>query len=101
MPGRNGMGPMGQGPMTGRGMGWCNAMDTSNDVPQVGPGYGMGRGGRGGGWRHRRFWAAGANVPSAASAPEVGELDSLRAQIAQLTEELGELKNKIEKKVTP
>jgi len=36
MPGRNGMGPMGQGSMTGRGMGWG--------------------GGRGGGWRHRQLY---------------------------------------------
>nr|WP_319474141.1 DUF5320 domain-containing protein [uncultured Sphaerochaeta sp.] len=43
MPKRNGTGPMGYGPMTGRGMGYCRG----------GVGYGMGRGagfGRGLGW---------------------------------------------------
>ncbi len=43
MPRRNGTGPTGNGPMTGRGMGYCRG----------GIGYGMGRGagfGRGFGW---------------------------------------------------
>ncbi len=43
MPRRNGTGPTGNGPMTGRGMGYCRG----------GIGYGMGRGagfGRGLGW---------------------------------------------------
>lgn len=43
MPRRNGTGPTGNGPMTGRGMGYCRG----------GVGYGMGRGagfGRGLGW---------------------------------------------------
>jgi len=47
MPRRNGTGPMGNGPMTGRGMGYCRG------GAGVGYGYGMGRGagfGRGLGW---------------------------------------------------
>jgi hypothetical protein len=61
MPGRNGMGPMGQGPMTGRGMGWCGGANAAIDMPQRGPGLGMGRGrgqgqgrGRGRGPRRQR-----------------------------------------------
>lgn len=43
MPGRNGTGPMGAGPMTGRGFGFCTG---------AAPGYGTGRGlGLGLGWR--------------------------------------------------
>ncbi|NLP43547.1 MAG: DUF5320 domain-containing protein [Peptococcaceae bacterium] len=42
MPGFDGTGPLGQGPLTGRGLGLCNP-----DSPQVGafrPGRGFGRG---------------------------------------------------------
>lgn len=57
MPGGDGIGPMGSGPMTGRGAGFCNGFDR--------PGYanfGMGRGfrgrgrGLGYGFRARRNW---------------------------------------------
>jgi hypothetical protein len=44
MPRQNGTGPMGMGPMTGRGMGPCGG----------GMAYGRRGGGRGLGWR--RFW---------------------------------------------
>lgn len=46
MPGFNQSGPMGQGPMTGKGFGFCTGGDT--------PGYDKGFGGRGRG-RGRRF----------------------------------------------
>jgi hypothetical protein len=83
MPGFDGSGPRGQGPMTGRGMGYCNPADatqTGAADPRAGyapaqqrpvygnaPVYGVGRGGMprgggmgrcfGGGRRGRgRFW---------------------------------------------
>ncbi|HDR73327.1 MAG TPA: hypothetical protein ENN85_05410 [Methanoculleus sp.] len=77
MPGYDGTGPRGQGPMTGRGMGYCNpanAPQTGTAEPGTGyapayryPVYGVGRGGLprgggmgrcfGGGRRGRgRFW---------------------------------------------
>jgi len=44
MPGFDGTGPMSQGPMTGRGMGYCG---TGSGVPTGGaPVYGRGRGGQ-------------------------------------------------------
>ncbi len=49
MPRRNGTGPMGYGPLTGRGMGYCRG----GAGVGYGYGYGMGRGagfGRGLGW---------------------------------------------------
>ena len=56
MLGYDGTGPMGQGPMTGRGMGYCAPGAPQTDVEQPvfgvgGVGYGVGRGGlpRGGG----------------------------------------------------
>ena len=45
MPGRNGTGPQGMGPKTGRGMGNCSG----NPQPYTGYGYGYG-GGFGGGY---------------------------------------------------
>jgi hypothetical protein len=71
MPGGNGTGPMGMGPMTGRGAGFCVGYGVPgyvNSNPwcgmgmgfrggQVGRGRGYGRG-MGGGFRNR-FYAAG------------------------------------------
>ena len=75
MPGGNGMGPMGAGPMTGRSAGFCAGYATpgfANSVGGRGLGLGMGRGrgfaagGRGGGFGFRnRYYAAGMpNVPA-------------------------------------
>lgn len=44
MPGRNGTGPVGQGPLTGRGMGPCGGVNAG------GCGWGMGFGRRRGGF---------------------------------------------------
>jgi len=52
------MGPMGQGPMSGRGMGWCGGANAEGNARQGGRGFGMGRDrgrgfqGRAGGGRH-------------------------------------------------
>lgn len=43
MPRRNGMGPMGMGPMTGRGMGFCRPNRYGIGRIGLGYGYGMGR----------------------------------------------------------
>ena len=43
MPGRDGTGPMGRGVMTGRGLGFCNAVNAINAV-NLGFGFGRGRG---------------------------------------------------------
>jgi hypothetical protein len=60
------MGPLGQGPMTGRGMGWCSGAGAFND-PGIGPGFWMGRGrgfrGRGGGGFGWRGWFNPAGFP--------------------------------------
>ena len=64
MPGGNGTGPMGMGPMTGRAAGYCAGYDRpgyANPVPGrgFGRGAGFGRGfGGGRGWRNR-FYATG------------------------------------------
>ena len=74
MPGGDGTGPMGQGPMTGRAGGFCAGYEVpgyTNPIPGrgygrgpgggrgFGRGYGGGRGGGiGRGWRHR-YYATG------------------------------------------
>ena len=101
MPFGDRTGPLGQGPMTGRGRGYC----TGNATPgrfNAGPGRGMGRGGRGGrGWRNQ-FRAAGTNAwetPAAApSAPadRPQEIAALRSKIDELGSSLNEIRKRVE-----
>ena len=63
MPGRNQSGPMGMGPMTGRGAGYCRG-NAGREIPYpaAGSGYGMGFGrgrGLGCGWRMGRNFGRG------------------------------------------
>lgn len=54
MPRQDGTGPMGQGQMTGRGLGPCNANAAETDNTPYGRGLGLGRGcGRGRGCSRR------------------------------------------------
>jgi hypothetical protein len=66
MPAGDGTGPMGMGPMTGRGAGYCADYGTpgwANPLPGRGFGPGWGRGGGWGrGWRHRN-WYYSTGVP--------------------------------------
>ena len=62
MPGGDRSGPMGMGPMTGRGAGYCAGYGTpgyGNAVPGRGFGLGWGRGWMGGGGRGGRGWRRG------------------------------------------
>lgn len=63
MPGGNRTGPMGQGPMTGRGLGYCSG-NTAPGFATAGFGRGFGFGGggrgRGRGWRN---WFGATGVP--------------------------------------
>ena len=84
MPAGDGTGPMGMGPMTGRGAGYCAgypAPGFMNAIPGRGFGgrgfYGRGRGG-GRGWRHWFYatglpgWARAGWVPVAGAYPPLG-----------------------------
>lgn len=98
--------------MTGRGLGWCGGANAAIDMPQRGPAFGMGRGGRGG-WRHRHWyyatglpgwqrarmgwpgpgaWFAGG-FPPALSREE--ELAALRQQATSVEHALGDLRNRM------
>lgn len=72
MPRGDGTGPMGNGPMTGRGAGYCAGTEAPGYVnPVPGRCFGMGFGGGRGAGRRNRFYAAsfprggrfGGNVP--------------------------------------
>ncbi|KPJ55176.1 hypothetical protein AMJ47_01525 [Parcubacteria bacterium DG_72] len=55
MPFGDQTGPLGQGPMTGRGAGYCGGYDRpgyANPIPGRGVGFGRGWFGRGRGWRN-------------------------------------------------
>jgi hypothetical protein len=91
MPGGNGTGPMGAGPMTGRRMGRCAGF--------AGTGFGYGRGigcGRG---RGNRFWAGGfANFPQQVQPTITKEqqLQFLQQEAQNLEEDLKDIKAQIE-----
>lgn len=110
MPGGDRTGPMGMGPMTGRGAGFC----AGYGVPGViRGGFFGGRGhGRGGRWRNRYYatgltgWQRAAMSPavgampaqdtSATPVPEEVELQSLRAQAETAAATLDQVRRRID-----
>ena len=119
MPGRNGMGPMGRGPRTGRGLGWCGggvAVDETQEWPGFGPGWRGGRGGRGGGGGRFRHGYRATGVPGwqragtdwpgrvgwfAPAGSREQELATLRRQAADLAGALQELTARIDELEPP
>jgi len=115
MPRGDRTGPMGLGPMTGRGAGYCAGFNMPGYM-SPGPSRGSWGGGGGRGWRHwyyatglpgwMRFgmglpaWGA-APYPSAAPIPpeavEETELETLKAQAGYLERTLQALRRRIEK----
>jgi hypothetical protein len=99
MPGGDRTGPIGAGPLTGRGAGFCRGYTVPGYAnPWIGGGFGRGRGfggsyGRGGGgrgWRHRFYatgvpgralgygsWPVGHDVPFGAMVPEMTRKDEI------------------------
>ena len=105
MPGGDGTGPAGMGPMTGRAAGFCAGYPVPGYANPVGGrgfwGRGRGRGG-GGGWGRRNwyyatglpFWARTA--PGAFAAPNAEqERESLRQQSQYLQESLDAINRRI------
>ena len=104
MPGGDRTGPMGAGPMTGRGAGYCAGFSMpgyANPMYVGGMGYGRGRGmgygrgmGGGRGWRNMYYatgvpgWARGygAAAPGYPQEPQVAEV-SAKDEIAYLRQE--------------
>jgi hypothetical protein len=104
MPRGDRTGPMGMGPMTGRGAGYCAGYDVPGYAnPAPGRGFGMGWGGgwgRGRRWRHWYYatdqpgWARFGGAPAWGYGPYAGpptreqEIESLKTQAGWLKEQL-------------
>ncbi|MBN1655347.1 MAG: DUF5320 domain-containing protein [Deltaproteobacteria bacterium] len=114
MPGRNGRGPMGMGPKTGRGAGYCGGpgdseyWDTARDQEMRsgrGGGFGAVGGNQAGGGRGRRhmFYATGVpgwlrNAPSAMPFQQQepkADAQSLANQIESLQKQLDRVKQQL------
>lgn len=100
MPRGDGTGPMGYGPMTGRGLGYCSGSEVPGYATGWGPGFGrgfrcgfgrgFGRGlGRGFGWGFRRGFAG---RPAAGISPK----ELLQREKKMLEERLGLINKDLE-----
>jgi hypothetical protein len=102
MPRGDGTGPMGMGPMTGRGAGYCGGRDAAGFVSRGG------RAGRGGGYgRRNMFHATGltgwqrtamsASAPSATTAAPTTEAERqlLETQVRAIQSQLDEVKKRL------
>ena len=109
MPRGDRTGPLGAGPMTGRGVGICAGYDTPGYMnPSFGGGFGRGRGrgfgrgfqGGGRGWRHQYYatglpgWARGYAYPDQypgrfpiGSNPTMTSKDAQTEELTYLTEQ--------------
>jgi hypothetical protein len=113
MPGGDGTGPMGMGPMTGRAAGYCAGYAVPGFMnPMPGRGFGgrgMGFGrGRGRGWRAAAWgYPAAAYAPAAAFPPygaaayappmtQEDELQALRTQSDYFASALEEIRKRID-----
>jgi Family of unknown function (DUF5320) len=92
MPGRDLTGPLGAGPGTGRGMGYCTGYNRLG-LTNPGPGFHSGFGFGGRGWRHR-FYATG--VPGWAAPTQEQETADLKAQAGWLKVQLDAIQKRIE-----
>ncbi len=104
MPGGDGTGPLGQGPLTGRAAGFCADYEVpgfANPIPGRGRGMGRGFGAPVGGGRGRRnrFFATGQPGWMRDSAPSAGEpateQETLRNQIQALQSQLNQVQNRL------
>lgn len=105
MPGFDGTGPMGMGPMTGGARGGCSPYGRSYGRGGSGPWSGWGRG-RGRGYRHR-YWATGSpgwmrpgpidpwGPPFTTSYAREQEVGFLKNQAAVLKEELDAIDSRL------
>ena len=104
MPFGDNTGPMGAGPMTGRGLGFCNGFDAPGAyrgggrmggrmrggwrAGSFGRGFGVGMG-RGAGWRHRFWQPVDPDDTLLAGRIEMleAELKAAREQLARIQEQ--------------
>ncbi len=107
MPRGDRTGPMGMGPMTGRGAGFCGGNagpGFMSQMPGRGAGFGRCRGGgfgMGRGWKHTGNYYGYRETASQVSAVPVDELSILKGQatyfgqaLASVTDRISELEEK-------
>ena len=101
MPGGDRTGPMGMGPMTGRGAGFCTGFAVPGYANPIGYGFGCGRGR---GFR-RMFYATGLpgwarfgaqNVYEAYFASDADEKEFLKRQAKFLENQLDDVKKRLD-----
>ncbi|MBN2388572.1 MAG: DUF5320 domain-containing protein [Anaerolineales bacterium] len=92
MPGGDRTGPLGAGPRTGRGMGYCSGYDRPGFTSPA-PGFRLGRGGRGRGWQNR--FTAGS-IPAWTQPTAEQEAADLKAQADWLKSQLDAIQKRIE-----
>ena len=106
MPAGDGTGPLGAGPMTGRGMGFCGR-DAAPGWAYPGPGRRFfGREGRGGGgahgWRHWYYatglprWARGGISPANTPPSRQQEIETLKGEAGWLGEQLDAINRRMD-----
>ncbi len=101
MPGGDGTGPMGAGPMTGRGMGYCAVRAGFGFMNRIGFGRGWGCGrGFGMGWRNRvSAFAAGRSMGfgrGRVAWTSEDELSALQQEADAMQADLNDIRSRIE-----
>jgi hypothetical protein len=100
MPGGDRTGPLGAGPKTGRGMGYCsgdNLPVSADQTADLRSRFSIGQRGRGRGWRNR-FYATG--IPGWAPPTPEQETSNLKAQADSLKAQLEAIQKRIEELTT-
>ena len=100
MPGGNGTGPLGEGPMTGRGAGYCTGFSQPGSMNGM-----VGRGGRGRrnrnfqfgqtGWLRPANWSTGFRPSPVQNISRDQELDILKNQAGIMQNSLKEINSRI------
>lgn len=101
MPGGDRTGPLGAGPKTGRGLGYCSGYDlpgSANQTADLRNRFSSGYRGRGRG-RRNRFYATGIPgwvqpTPEQETAHLEAQADSLKAQLEAIQKRIEELSQK-------